>query len=152
MALLLKPSPLLSGATSATVNPNGRFVAVKCDLSASQITIASIYAPVERQERAPFFQGSMLPALPAGTPLALGGDWNCVASDQDLIGGQPGSRQAGFQHGLLPLQQALGLQDAFRHLTPKQRSSSTQPPQALHRPGSTGGLSLTACFQISAQL
>ena len=39
----------------------------------SQITIASVYAPVERQERTPFFHSSILPALPAGTPLALGG-------------------------------------------------------------------------------
>ena len=44
-----------------------------------------------------------------------------MASDQDLIGGQPGTRQAGFQHGLLPLQQALGLQDAFRQLHPQAR-------------------------------
>ena len=54
-----------------------------------------------------------MPALPAGTPLALGGDWNCVAGDQDLVGGQPGTRQSGFHSGLLPLQQALGLLDAF---------------------------------------
>ena len=121
MALLFKPSPLVTGATSTAVDPNGRFVAVRCDLSGSQITIASVYAPVERQERTPFFHSSLLPALPAGTPLALGGDWNCVASDQDLIGGQPGTRQAGFQHGLLPLQQALGLQDAFRQLHPQAR-------------------------------
>ena len=124
MALLFKPSPLLSTATSAAVDPNGRFVAVKCDLNGNQITIASVYAPVERQERTPFFHGSLLPALPAGTPLALGGDWNCVASDQDLIGGQPGTCQAGFQHGLLPqagLQQALGLQDVFRRLHPQAR-------------------------------
>ena len=44
-----------------------------------------------------------------------------MANDQDLIGGQPGTRQAGFQHGLLPLQQSLGLQDAFRHLHPSAR-------------------------------
>ena len=45
--------------------------------------------------------------MPAGTPLLLGGDWNCVAEDLDLIGGQPGTRQHGFQSGLLPFQQAL---------------------------------------------
>ena len=60
VALLFKPSPLLSRATSAAVDPNGRFVAVKCDLSGSQITIASVYAPVERQERTPFFHSSLL--------------------------------------------------------------------------------------------
>ncbi|KAL3147147.1 hypothetical protein ABBQ32_002656 [Trebouxia sp. C0010 RCD-2024] len=83
-----------------------------------EISLASVYAPVERQERISFFQGSLLSALPAGTPLALGGDWNCVANDQDLIGGQPGTRQHDFQQGLLPLQQALGLEDAFWHLHP----------------------------------
>ena len=78
MALLFKPSPLLSGATSAAVDPNGRFVAVKCNLSGSQLTVASVYAPVERQESMPFFHGSLLPALPAGTPLALGGGTGTV--------------------------------------------------------------------------
>ena len=127
VALLLKPCPLLTGATSATVDPHGRFAAVQCDLSGSPITVASVYAPVERQERVPFFQGSLLPALPAGKPPCLGGGgWNCVAND--IIGGQPGTRQFGFHQGLLPLQQALGLQDAFRHL---QGGSPTQPPQGL---------------------
>ena len=59
--------------------------------------------------------------MPAGTPLLLGGDWNCAAEDLDLIGGQPGTRQHGFQSGLLPFQQALGLQDAFRRLHPEAR-------------------------------
>ena len=44
-----------------------------------------------------------------------------MANDQDLIGGQPGTRQDGFQHGLLPLQQALGLQVAERNLQPQER-------------------------------
>ena len=54
---------------SFAIDPNGRFVAIKCDLSGSQITIASVYAHAGRQERTPFFQGSLLPALPAGTRL-----------------------------------------------------------------------------------
>ncbi len=76
--------------------------------------MASVYAPVGRQERVPFFQQSLLPAMPIGTPLLLGGEWNCVAEDLDLVGGQPGTRQHGFQSGLLPFQQALSMQDAFR--------------------------------------
>ena len=119
VALLFKASPLLSSITPAAVDPNGRFVAAQGNLCGCQITLASVYAPVERQERAPVFQHSLMPALPAGTPLALGGDWNCVAGDQDLVGGQPSTRQSGFHSGLLPLQQALGLLDAFRHLHPQ---------------------------------
>ena len=79
--VLFKASPLLSSITPAAVDPNGRFVAAQGNLCGCQITLASVYAPVERQERAPFFQHSLMPALPAGTPLALEGDWNCVAWD-----------------------------------------------------------------------
>ena len=39
VALLFKPNPLLSGPILAAIDPNGRFVAIKCDLSGSQITI-----------------------------------------------------------------------------------------------------------------
>ena len=68
-----------------------------------------------------FLPSFLLPAMPVGTPLLLGGDWNCVAEDLDLVGGQPGTRQHGFQSGLLPFQQALSLQDAFRCLHPLAR-------------------------------
>ena len=44
-----------------------------------------------------------------------------MAEDLDLVGGQPGTRQYGFQSGLLPFQQALSLQDAFRCLHPQAR-------------------------------
>ncbi len=121
VALLFKACPLLSGVSAYSADPCGRFVAAQGNLSGSNVTMASVYAPVERQERAPFFQQRLLPAMPSGTPLLLGGDWNCVAEDLDLIGGQPGTRQHGFQSGLLPLQQALGLQDAFRRLHPQAR-------------------------------
>ena len=121
VALLFKASPLLSNISLASIDPHGRFVAAQCNLCGGQVTLASVYAPIERQERAPFFLQCLVTALPARTPLVLGGDWNCVAGDQDLVGGQPGTRQHGFHSGLLPLQQALGLQDAFRHLHPDAR-------------------------------
>ena len=118
VALLFKPTPLLSGLTAAVSDPNGRFVAAQGSLSGSQTMFASVYAPADRQERAPFFQQQLQPALPTGTPLVLGGDWNCVAEDLDLVGGQPGTRQHGFHNGLLPLSHALGLHDVFRLLHP----------------------------------
>ena len=124
VALLFKACPLLSGVSAYSADPCGRFVAAQGNLSGNSVTMASVYAPVERQERAPFFQQRLLPAMSSGTPLLLGGDWNCVAEDLDLIGGQPGTRQHGFHSGLLPLQQALGLQDAFRRLHPQAREFS----------------------------
>ena len=118
MALLFKDSQLLSGRTQAASDPAGRFVAAQGSLCGSETTIVSVYAPVDRQERTPFFRQQLQPALPTGVPLVVGGDWNCVAGDQDLVGGQPGTRQHGFHDGLLPLQHALGLHDAFRLLHP----------------------------------
>ena len=73
VALLFKASPLLSSVTPAAADPNGRFVAAQGNLCGCQITMASVYAPVERQQRAPFFQHSLMPALPASTPLACWG-------------------------------------------------------------------------------
>ena len=121
VALLFKTCTLLTAVTSVHSDPSGRFVVVQGDHSSQQVSVASVYAPVERQERTSFFVHSLLPALPVGSPLLLGGDWNCVAQDLDLVGGQPGTRQHGFQSGLLPLQQALALQDAFRLLHPAAR-------------------------------
>ncbi len=121
VALLFKACPLLSEVSAYAADPCGRFIAAQGTLSGSHVTMASVYAPVERQEPAPFFQQSLLPAMPIGTPLLLGGDWNCVAEDLDLVGGQPGTRQHGFQSGLLPFQQALSLQDVFRCLHPQAR-------------------------------
>ncbi len=118
---LFKTCPLLSEVSAYAADPCGRFIAAQGTLSGSHVTMASVHAPVERQERAPFFQQSLLPAMPIGTHLPLGGDWNCAAEDLDLFGGQPGTRQHGFQSGLLPFQQALSLQDAFRCLHPQAR-------------------------------
>lgn len=57
-----------------------------------------------------------------------------------------------FSMACCPCSRDWGCRMLSATCTPKQRSSPTQPPQALHRPGLTDGLSLTACFQISAQL
>ena len=115
-----KANPMLSSVSSAAVDPHGRFVAAQCDLCGSNVTLASVYAPVERQERTPFFLQRLMPALPTGTPLVLGGDWNCVAGDQDLVGGQPGTRQhkLSASAACCLCSRLWACIDAFRHLHP----------------------------------
>ena len=49
--------------------PFCRFDAAQRNLSSSHVTMASAYAPVGRQDRAPCFQQRLLPAMPIGTPL-----------------------------------------------------------------------------------
>ncbi len=71
VALLFKACPLLSQVSAYAADPCGRFIAAQGNLSGSHVTMASVYAPVERQERAPFLQQSLLPAMPIG--LTSGG-------------------------------------------------------------------------------
>ena len=151
VALLFKASPLLSSITPAVVDPNGRFVAAQGNLCGCQITLASVDAPVERQERAPFFQHSLMPALPAGTPLALGGDWNCVAGDQDLVGDSQAPASQISTLDCCPCSRHWGCWMLFGTYTPKLASLPTQPPQAHPQPELTCGLSVTAWSQLSAQ-
>ena len=84
-ALLFKACPLLSGVSAYAADPCGRFVAAQGGLSGGHVTTASVYAPIERQERAPFFQQNLLPTMPIDTPLLLGVDWNCVAENMRSI-------------------------------------------------------------------
>jgi len=91
VALLLKACPLLSGVSAYAADAGGSFTAAQDNLSGSHVTMVSMYAPVERQEQAPFLQQSLLYAMPIDTPLFPGGDWDCVKEGSDLVGGQPAS-------------------------------------------------------------
>jgi len=53
VALLFKACPLLSGVSAYAADPCGRYVAAQGSLSGGHVTMASVYAPVERQERVP---------------------------------------------------------------------------------------------------
>ena len=151
--MLFKAPPLLPGIRSAATGPNGRFVAVQGNLCGCQITLASVYAPVERQERAPFFQHRLMPVLPAGNTLALGGGTGTAwLGIRTWLGYSQAPASQDFHSGLLPLQQALGPLDSFRHLhPPRQVSLPTQPPQAHPQLELIGRLSVTAWSQLSAQ-
>ena len=49
VALLFKACPLLSDVSAYAADPCGRFIAAQGTLSGSHVTMASVYAPVERQ-------------------------------------------------------------------------------------------------------
>ena len=133
------------------IKKNGRFVAAQGNLCGCQITLASVYAPVERQERAPFFQHSLMPALPAGTPLALGGTGTAWQGIRAWLGdSQPPASQVSTL-ACCPCSRHWGCWMLFGTYTPKLASLPTQPPQAHPQPELTGGLSVTAWSQLSAQ-
>ncbi len=66
MALFFKACPpLLSGVSAYVADRCGRFVAAQGSLS-GHVTISPVFAFVDRQERAPFIQQSLLPAMQVG--------------------------------------------------------------------------------------
>lgn len=58
-------------------------------------TVVSVYAPAVAAERQAYFLQELLPSLPADRHLIMGGDFNCIAGQQDLRystqRGKPGS-------------------------------------------------------------
>ncbi len=117
--LLFKACPLLSEVSAYDIHPNWQIYCFSRHLEWQPchhgVSVCSC-----REARASTFLAAKPPSCHAiGTPLLLGGDWNCVAEDMSLVGAKPGTRQHGFQLGLLPFQQALSLQDAFRCLHPQ---------------------------------
>ena len=50
-----------------------------------EFTIASIYAPCTAVDRAAFFIQHLLPSPPAQRQLLLGGDFNCIADQLDIV-------------------------------------------------------------------
>ncbi len=105
--------------------------------------MASIYAPVERQERAPLFQSNLLPEMPVGTPLLPWGDWNCVAEDLALVGGQALASMASNQ-ACCPSSRACRMPSGA--CVRKRGSSRIQLPTIHPQPKLTDGLSATASF------
>ena len=149
VVLLFNPSPLLSGATSAAIDPNGRVVAVKYDLSGSRIAVASVYA----LEGAHAFHPRQPAACPAGWyPPCLGGGTGTVWPMTRSLGVSQAPVRQAFSTACCRCSKLWGCGMRSAPCTPKQGSSPTQPPQAHHQPKLTDDLSQTACFQMSAQL
>ena len=78
VALLFKHSCLASDVALRSRDESGRCIMVDYIMNESACSVASVYTPVERQDRCAFFTG-VVPALPTDRMLLVGGDFNCVA-------------------------------------------------------------------------
>jgi hypothetical protein len=61
-------------------------------------------------------------ASPAGRCLLVGGDFNCIAGQQDMAAGQPGQRTQGYWTGLRLVETEHQLYDVWRDLNPSSRA------------------------------
>ena len=145
------PSPALADVAQVDCPGNdGRFVRVDARLHGRPITFACIYAPNAPAERQAFFR--RLPAwLPSdGRPIAVAGDFNCVASgDLDCIYGPQGppaanTRLSGFP-ALRAVMQQLQLHDVWREQNPAARD-------VTHVSASAGSAARLDRWLVSASL
>ena len=103
----------------------GKFLLVSFRHAGHVYAVASVYAPTYRDERCQFFAEQLPPVLsPVEHPLLLGGDFNCVADEFDVMGGGAASlaaRQVGYWGGLQLVEERMQLVDVFRERHPDTR-------------------------------
>lgn len=98
----------------------GRALRVDVTVQSRLVSLVGIYAPAQPAERASFFTDQLGPLLPTdGSPIVLGGDFNCVLDAEDCVY-PPGvaapahsSRFVGSDV-LAPLMAVHGLVDVWR--------------------------------------
>ena len=107
------------------MDDQGRVVVVSFSTHGSRLRLVSVYAPCESAERASFFSGPFMAALPGANMEAItlvGGDFNCIEDARLDQSHGCGSRLVGFADGLLPAQRRLGLVDIYRAQHPQGRA------------------------------
>ena len=121
VALLFKHACLASEAALRSRDESGRCIVVDFMMNEVSCSAASVYAPVERQDRCTFFTSIVQPALPHDRQLLMGGDFNCVADaslDQCRAGAATTNvvpRTVGYAGGLDVVEAAFDLVDIWRH-------------------------------------
>ncbi|BDA40490.1 Transposon TX1 uncharacterized 149 kDa protein [Coccomyxa sp. Obi] len=90
----------------------------KSFLHGHSYTVASVYAPAVAAERPAYFMQELPPSLPADRSLLVGGDFKCIAGQQDMLdaAGQPGQRTQGYWTGLRHVETDYQLYDVWRDL------------------------------------
>ena len=92
--------------------------------SGQPYTVVSVYAPAVAAERPHYFMQELLPSLPADRHLLVGGDFNCIAGQQDMLdpAGEPGQRTQGYWAGLRHVETDHQLFDVWRDLNADRRA------------------------------
>ena len=78
---------------------DGRALSIDFSFTGGTFTAVSVYAPCVPAQRAAYFTHTLLPSLPADRQLLVGGDFNCVAGQLDVLG--PDNAVIGPHHRIL---------------------------------------------------
>lgn len=124
VAILIRPQALVSDITARHVSTDGRTLMVDFTFTGTAFTAVSVYAPCVGAARAPYFTASLLPHLPEDRQLLVGGDFNCIAEQLDLLDphAAPGGRLTGYHDGLRYVEAERQLFDVWRERHPGHRT------------------------------
>lgn len=118
-------------ATSDLHEPQGRVLRVDFSWGHLQFSVFSVYAPCTSIHRPSFFIHQLLPHIPQGRHLIIGGDFNCVGSDLDVTPNAFGTRRGGYTGGLDTIQYTFGLSDLWREQHPSDRMVTHICPSSM---------------------
>ena len=138
VALLFRERCVVEGISLRTQGPDGRVLVVDFSVQGEVFSVVSVYAPANcGQQRCQFFSHSLLPVLPQGRHLLLGGDYNCVRDALlDQRGQSPSGsvpRVSGYTGGLDAVEAAHDLVDIWRERHPAEAGFTHVPSNAMGR-------------------
>ena len=124
VALLFKEGCIAEGICLRASSLDGHLIVVDFSIMGEQFSVASVYAPANSGQRRCQFFADMMPVLPEGRHLFVGGDFNCVRDaaldqqGQSAAGFGPVPRESGYAGGLDALEAAFDLVDIWRERHP----------------------------------
>ena len=81
-----------------------------------------VYAPSVASERPHYYTQELLSSIPANRHLLVGGNFNCIAGEQDMLDPEPGQRTLGYWTGLRHVETDHSLYDVWRDLNADRRA------------------------------
>ena len=135
VAILLRPAADIADITLRHQAEDGRAPSIDFSFAGGAFTAVSVYAPCVAAQRAAYFTHTLLPSLPTDRQLLVGGDFNCVAGQLDVLGPDSSvlGRTTGYYDGLRIAETDRQLFDIWRDRYPDRQTFTHAGSQSLAR-------------------
>ena len=124
VAILFRTTARISDFTVRHSSATGRTLSVDFTFGGLPYTVVCVYAPSVAADRPQYFTQELFPSMPADRHLLVGGDFNCIAGQQDMLdpASPPGQRTLGYWTGLRHVETEHHLYDVWRDLNADRRA------------------------------
>ena len=124
VAILFRTTARISDFTVRHSSATGRTLSVDFTFGGLPYTVVCVCAPSVAADRPQYFTQELFPSMPADRHLLVGGDFNCIAGQQDMLdpASPPGQRTLGYWTGLRHVETEHHLYDVWRDLNADRRA------------------------------